>query len=328
MYPHELAVNISKPQMGKLHKGLAVQLKHSDIGQGVQKIHLTNQQFRKFGTSYKKGKGIRVQFNPDQIEHHRGKGFFDTLKKIVVDNAPALIDKVGKAGAEKIGDIISDKIAGKGRRKGKGGFEDFFRKTIPKLIEPIKQVREQVGKPYEFVGVNPFTAGYNLGHDVIAPALLGKGRRRKIKGKGAFEDFFTKTIPNAFKSKVNEYTSNPQNIVADVLDSQSPIKIPFINKNPEAMLMRGKGRRKSIKGNGGIADVVGGIRNVLGLGRSGGALFPSGYKSGSGLFPSGYGISTHEHIKASKNGLAPITSGLPVFYEPYNPKDTLAIRHL
>lgn len=326
MFPHELAVNITKPQMTKLHKGLAVQLKHSDIGQGVQKIHLTNQQFRKFGTSYKKGKGIRLQFNPDQIEHHRGKGFFDTLKKIVVDNAPALIDKVGKAGMEKVADIISDKIAGKGRKKGRGGFEDFFRKTIPKLIEPIKEVGEKVGKPYEFVGINPFTAGFDLGKNYIGPALLGKGRRRKMKGKGAFEDFFTKTIPNAFRGKVDEYVSNPQNIVADVLDSQSPIKIPFINKNPEAMLMRGKGRR-SIKGDGGIADVVGGIRNVLGLGR-GGALFPSGYRSGGALFPSGYGISTHDHIKASKNGLAPITSGLPVFYEPYNPKDTLAIRHL
>lgn len=268
MYPHELAVNISKPQMGKLHKGLAVQLKHSDIGKGIQKIHLTNQQFRKFGTSYKKGKGIRIQFNPDQIEHHRGKGFFDKLKKIVTDNAPALIDKVGKAGMEKVGDIISDKIAGKGRRKGKGGFEDFFRKTIPnafkqiapKIIEPVKQAGEKIGKPYEVVGVNPFTAGFDLGKNYIGPALLGKGRR-------------------------------------------------------------------SIKGNGGISDVVGGIRNVLGLGR-GGALFPSGYRSGGALFPSGYGISTHEHIKASKNGLAPITSGLPVFYEPYNPKDTLAIRHL
>lgn len=69
----------------------------------------------------------------------------------------------------------------------------------------------------------------------------GQFKGSGMKGNGRFEDFFTKTIPSVFQGKAREYASNPQNIYADVLDAESPIKIPVLNKNPEAILMRGKG---------------------------------------------------------------------------------------
>jgi hypothetical protein len=64
-----------------------------------------------------------------------------------------------------------DKLLGNGRkprgRKPKqsgAGFLDVF---------------SDMGKPFEkMVGVNPFDAGFQLGNKVIAPALLGEGRKR------------------------------------------------------------------------------------------------------------------------------------------------------
>ena len=35
-----------------------------------------------------------------------------------------------------------------------------------------------MGSAFAVGGVNPFTAGYNLGHDVIAPAIFGSGLKQ------------------------------------------------------------------------------------------------------------------------------------------------------
>ena len=47
------------------------------------------------------------------------------------------------------------------------------------LLGTITKIGKKAGEPFEkSVGVNPFTMGYDLGHDVIAPALMkGKGVR-------------------------------------------------------------------------------------------------------------------------------------------------------
>ncbi len=49
----------------------------------------------------------------------------------------------------------------------------------------LKKIGDKLGKPFEkTTTVNPFTAGYDLGHDVIAPALMKNGIGPKYKGKG------------------------------------------------------------------------------------------------------------------------------------------------
>jgi hypothetical protein len=55
-------------------------------------------------------------------------------------------------------------------RKMDGGKFDIF--------DTIKKIGTKAGSPFEkSVGVNPFTMGFDLGKDVIAPALMGKGVR-------------------------------------------------------------------------------------------------------------------------------------------------------
>jgi hypothetical protein len=56
----------------------------------------------------------------------------------------------------------------RGRPRKVGGKFDLFK--------TITDIGKKAGAPFEkSVGVNPFTMGYDLGHDVIAPALMGKG---------------------------------------------------------------------------------------------------------------------------------------------------------
>jgi len=70
----------------------------------------------------------------------------------------------------------------RGRPRKTGGKFDIF--------DPIIKIGKKAGSPFEkSVGVNPFTMGFDLGKDVIAPALMGKGVRsgggdgRKIRAE-------------------------------------------------------------------------------------------------------------------------------------------------
>jgi hypothetical protein len=64
--------------------------------------------------------------------------------------------------------VMSAGAKKRGRPRKSGGKFDFFK--------TITDIGKKAGEPFEkSVGVNPFTMGYDLGHDVIAPALMGKG---------------------------------------------------------------------------------------------------------------------------------------------------------
>jgi len=56
---------------------------------------------------------------------------------------------------------------------------------LSSALKVAKKVGTSAGKPFEkSVGINPFSAGYDLGHDVIAPALMGKGvDGRKVRAE-------------------------------------------------------------------------------------------------------------------------------------------------
>jgi len=85
LIPHQ--VGLARPQMGKLMRGLPVQISHAQMGSGagdiVMMLHPHNA--KKLLTSYKKGKGVRISMSPEEIHHtiHHGRGFFDFAKKAV-----------------------------------------------------------------------------------------------------------------------------------------------------------------------------------------------------------------------------------------------------
>jgi hypothetical protein len=81
--PHQ--IHLTKGQITKLGKGLASNLKHSQMGadKGDFVVMLHPQNARKMLTSFKKTKGMRLQLSPEEIEmtEKHGTGFFRTLKK-------------------------------------------------------------------------------------------------------------------------------------------------------------------------------------------------------------------------------------------------------
>ena len=82
-------------------------------------------------------------------------------------------------GSKEAKDYMASLRAKRGAVKGKGAFTDIFLDTATKM-------GTKAGEPFKnTTGVNPFTLGYNLGKDVIAPQLFkvippkkGKGMRR------------------------------------------------------------------------------------------------------------------------------------------------------
>jgi hypothetical protein len=82
--PHQL--HLTHTQAMKLMKGEGTLIPHHQMGsdKGHHIVHLSPQTARKLLTSYKKGKGMRLSLNPDEIRSTvmQGQGFKDVLKKI------------------------------------------------------------------------------------------------------------------------------------------------------------------------------------------------------------------------------------------------------
>lgn len=206
-------------------------------------------------------KGGAITIKPDMIMKD-AKEALSLLPASAKKIMSAIVKNKGVRYAMKQGEDLIDRMT------GKGVFEDFFTKTIPKA-------GSKLGKPYEQIGVNPFDLGFQLGKEVVGPAIVGKGK---------FEDFFTKTIPRAIKGKVKEYSKKPENIIADVLDAQSPVKIPVVGKSPEAMLLRGKGGRLVSSRIGCGSPYVSMPYKKVFSAKQGGSFLPAG---GGSIFPAG-----------------------------------------
>ena len=78
LIPHQ--IHLSKEQLTRLGKGLATNLKHSQMGsdKGEFVVMLHPQNARRMLTSYKKGKGMRLCLSPDEMmeTEKKGGGFF------------------------------------------------------------------------------------------------------------------------------------------------------------------------------------------------------------------------------------------------------------
>ena len=103
------------------------------------------------------GKGRRGRPRKHMVE---GAGFWDDLKSVGSKIGSTVINKVGDVALKKGEEYLTNKLSGNGRRRGRP-----------------RKVQEQGGF------VNPFEMGYDLGHDVIGPAIFGRGRSKKLNMK-------------------------------------------------------------------------------------------------------------------------------------------------
>lgn len=72
-------MGIAKPSasaMRKMAKGGTIRIK-----MGEHPIHLHGHRIRKITNAFKKNKGINLAMSPEEVEHNKGAGFFDDLKR-------------------------------------------------------------------------------------------------------------------------------------------------------------------------------------------------------------------------------------------------------
>ena len=79
MYMEQLQLSISPAQMTKIRKGLPIQISHGSMGNGDIVVSLRPDKAKKMVSAFKRGKGIRVQMDEDEV---RASGLFDSVKKL------------------------------------------------------------------------------------------------------------------------------------------------------------------------------------------------------------------------------------------------------
>lgn len=255
--PHQL--HLAPAQARKLIKGLPVQIPYANMGaeKGKHVLHLAEENAKKLLGAYKKGKGVRIQLKPKEIEntmiHGSGFNLGRVLKKAahtvgsfakehVIPHAKKAIKELIPHVKEYAKDVILPKAKAYARDvlvpAAKQMLEDTMEggeliTTMPikkprgrprKVLEVLKEeevkgsgtreIVHQIGKyvnPLSFVGMgakkgspemkakmaalrarkggkvkldllNPLGWGYDLGHDIIAPKLMGHGLATNLVG--------------------------------------------------------------------------------------------------------------------------------------------------
>lgn len=107
----ELRVNLSEPQIKKLVKGQAVQLKANMVGSGIP-LALDKRNARKIKRAVAQGKGARLRMAPHEID---GSGLWDFIKKAVkVVNKVIPIKDIAKSAAKVVLPAVATAVGGPG----------------------------------------------------------------------------------------------------------------------------------------------------------------------------------------------------------------------
>lgn len=149
-----IKVKASPAQLSRLRNGHRVRLSKGDDISGCG-LYVDPAKFDTMTRCFAKNKGITLQLSPEEIMKN---------KEAVLADDP----EIGGSGI-----FAGGKLAIQHRA---------FRNILPVM----KKVGDKLGKPFEKTfQVNPFTLGYDLGHDVIAPELKRlPGIKEHYQGKG------------------------------------------------------------------------------------------------------------------------------------------------
>ena len=79
MYMEQIQIHISPAQLSKIKKGMPIQIKHDSMGSGDMVIAVHPDKAKKMMSAYKRGKGLRIQMDEDEV---RASGLLGSLKKL------------------------------------------------------------------------------------------------------------------------------------------------------------------------------------------------------------------------------------------------------
>ena len=115
MYMEQLQLSISPAQMTKIRKGLPIQISHGSMGNGDVVISVHPDKAKKMMSAFKRGKGIRVQMDEDEV---RASGLFDSVKKL---------GKKVEKGVVKVGNKVGKPV----------------KQVVSKIPKPVRDVLQQ-----------------------------------------------------------------------------------------------------------------------------------------------------------------------------------------
>ena len=234
LIPHQLG--LAKTQIGKLIRGLPVQISHAQMGSGagdiVMMLHPHNA--KKLLSSYKKGKGVRISMSPEEIHHtiHHGRGFFDWAKKAV--------HSVGNVVGKALKDPRVRDVAKKGVHYG----ADILGTAVGTFLgNPVAgaMIGEAVGS----------SAEHAIDERDVRAGVKHLQGSAKTKGK----EIALKAVQAQVKKLPEEYRGVAQQAIHSVID-EVPHDIGY------GVRRRGRPR----KGAGLVDDAVGAVRRMTGLG--------------------------------------------------------------
>lgn len=135
-----IAISASPKQMSRLRNGHRVRVSHAVEGKGVNLL-VDPSKFDQMTRSFSKGTASQIQLSPEEL----------------MANKQAVLDGM---------------VEGQGIFAG-GKLKKLNKRLIGNVLKVATKTGTTLGKPFEkTVQINPFTLGYDVGHDVIAPELI------------------------------------------------------------------------------------------------------------------------------------------------------------
>ena len=75
----QIQISVSPTQLSKIKRGLPIQISHGSMGNGDMVIALHPENAKKMMSAFKRGKGLRIQMDEDEV---RASGLLGSLKKL------------------------------------------------------------------------------------------------------------------------------------------------------------------------------------------------------------------------------------------------------
>ena len=129
--PHQL--HLTKSQITKIKKGLPIQIKFNDMGsdKGEIVIGLKDGNAKKLMSAFKKGKGVRIEMDEDEVDYStkEGRGFGSFIKK-TTSKAKSGLSKASKS-IEKTSNTIAKPV--------KAGIKKYVPEPVRKVIKDEAQ---------------------------------------------------------------------------------------------------------------------------------------------------------------------------------------------
>ena len=182
----QIGLSLSPAQMTKIKKGLPIQISHGSMGNGDIVVSLHPENAKKMMSAFKRGKGLRIQMDEDEV---RASGLLGSLKKlgkkvekgvvdvgnkvakpakkviskipkpvrdVLQDEAQGLIDTTGTTlgmmvgqatGDEELGDMVNKGVSDTGNELLSGQRLSLGSKILPIAKKSVNTVVDQIEDP-------------------------------------------------------------------------------------------------------------------------------------------------------------------------------------